>query len=357
LPREVLAVIAGHVADRDIPPLLRVNSEWYAAAIPHLFRKVRLDENLRIVGPGYALDADIDTSADAITKAEAANPRAQGGPCNADAANEMPAHAHHRPLFRTSWLRQTHTLIVAAHDPALCAGLDAFFPCINKLRCPLATHADKSLCAFYAVKPRILIHWGSQYDTPSHVPATPASDTHVYEFDIRGQSYTHHPSELYMWLSTKPPAAARVVVVYSPLHRPPLPLSGLVAANNLAMIMLWSRVGNVPVMAVGSGIHLRPSDALVAHLVGWGSDELHGVLPAALDRVTRTQATRSVINSGLDPQTIEAAFTALRGHAKFCSLDEVLANGELDDIYSHDELKRFVLGEVDDSRGGRGDES
>lgn len=91
LASELLDLIMTFVPSHDIGACTQVNSAWYLAAKPHLYRDVHLDAYFHVRGPEHPL-IDVDV------------------------------HCSTRPLFRRAWLtRVTHTLDVEAHHESFCA--------------------------------------------------------------------------------------------------------------------------------------------------------------------------------------------------------------------------------------------
>jgi hypothetical protein len=390
-------MVADHVADPDLPSLLRVNSEWYIAAIPHLFRKVRLDEYMCIVGPGYELvDADAlcagahsnsNTSAKAgpgdtdapkvdtpnnpsassatvyLPQAASAGSSQSATPlvtdALADAASPKNAHSPSRPLFRTSWLQKTRTLEVAVHDHAECEGSAELFPNIDVLRCPLAMHSERTSCPLSSLTPRTLVHRATSYDGPlTTLPATPPPDTYVLEFDPLVTNTVH----LVAWLILNRPRALRTVAVIPVVSFPPLPneQANMLVASSMSLYKLWSRDDDTTLMVVGGPTDTRSYNAPVMLRgvptpAGAEVTDMRSALPRLLALFLWMDA--KIDNPNADARSIDTTALSAMRRVQFRSLDGVLESGELDDIYSHEELKLVVLGEAADSEGDEDDTS
>jgi hypothetical protein len=302
-------VICAYARDADIAALLRVSWAWYAAAKPHTVRKLRLDADMRIVGSGQAL---IDTEIDG------------------------------RTVFRTSWLRHTHTLDVAKHDSDACACLTSIstFPNLSTLRCSVWVHHDLPLrwnifhglappCNLYNLSPATLIHRVEFNDGRSfpRIPPTLRVDTHILELP------TSFPPQLvngglgFSWFASHPWATARVVVVAPTLaHREVghTLLSAMSAAVSAGVS--FTVVGGCPTTWIADtpgGPNLHPT---LVDLRDWVQMYAEAFAPSEATKEVHVVETMSRL--------------------QFRSLEEVLASGELQDIYSREQLEHIVLNEV-----------
>lgn len=159
LPPELLGAIISYLPD-GLSPLLCVNSSFYLAAKPHLFRKIRLVERnhqLELAGPDHTLG---DRNAATSSPDSSPTPPSFG-------SRRIP-----RPIFRNNWLCLTHTLEVGAHSFKACEAFhraphELALPRLRVLRilfdahgeCPAQSDADaERQCAFLAHSFHTLVH-------------------------------------------------------------------------------------------------------------------------------------------------------------------------------------------------------
>ncbi|BEJ12928.1 hypothetical protein CspHIS471_0301020 [Cutaneotrichosporon sp. HIS471] len=123
IPSEVLDCIVAHIPEKEVLPLLRVNSEWYAVVKPYTYRVHSLKSRTIAQLASKNHNIDINTPSG-------------------------------RPLFRSAWLRHTHTLTIGPHNETQCQAAVARLDLsgLRTVRCAFRPHShpfDGGDCAFF----------------------------------------------------------------------------------------------------------------------------------------------------------------------------------------------------------------
>ncbi|CAK9782717.1 unnamed protein product [Cutaneotrichosporon oleaginosum] len=148
LSKDVLDLVLNYVPSSALTPLLLVNSVFYNATMPHLFRELHLTRDFTVRGPGYwLLDQWTEDGS--------------------------------RPLFLTEWvIRCTTVLHIPAHEPHDCWSL--FFVHLPPLRLRtihmaydihncIGSGADPTPCAIHSLPVVNVVHY---WTLLSRAPAT-----------------------------------------------------------------------------------------------------------------------------------------------------------------------------------------
>lgn len=381
IPAELLDLIFGHIPSEALAPLVRVNSAFYLAAKPHLFRTLRLtpspcpDALFLVAGPDHIL-VDVDAR----------------GPFALLPSGER------RPLFRTAWLTAyTHTLVVEEHRPPACtAFVDSAppLPRLRVLRSLFDAHGLHTQQSAYAedygpckclelsfdtlVHDRVFWSWRT-WRSMEHLAPPPNLHvkTHILMFENNAQA---HPNvtDFYFepaWIARttfplttvhgevddnrEPPISDHFIAVLPIVTTPPS--SDDAEAMAQALLELAARVGSDPrrrFTSIGGLMDTRSVDIPIpswwhripGHDLGerpTTRDMVHPMLSTVFRLTVEEEAARGQITLP-EGEERQAAITkyvdADVGRVAFKSLDEVLKSGELEGVFTPKELKRLVLG-------------
>lgn len=162
IPPEVLDAIISRVPLEHLAPLVRVNSEFYLVAKPHLYRTVNLSPTFDVLGPNHPL-GDCDTAPFSARKTP-------------------------RPRFRKSWLtKHTTNLVLTPHTHSACAAFHKYkslppLPHLRTLQCPIDVH-----CIVSPPNGRYFDPSDYKTHTPNATPPSQATGKRARLFQQRAQ--------------------------------------------------------------------------------------------------------------------------------------------------------------------------
>ncbi|BEI86538.1 hypothetical protein CcaverHIS002_0608250 [Cutaneotrichosporon cavernicola] len=336
IPPEVLDCIVAHIPEKKVLPLLRVNSEWYAVVKPYTCRVHSLKSRTiaQLASKNHNIDID----------------RPSG-----------------RPVFRSAWLRHTHTLTIEPHNEAQCqaavARLD--LPALRTVRCAFRPHShpfDGGECAFFRL-PQVVILTDVQFEYepyPLPPPMHLRLRTLVLQFSSNASPIPRDVEDLdepfiipcfSPWFDPKyQTAQAFVALLPQPTDESPTRMF-----EDLLVLCTMGYASRRTVMVVGGFMDKRATSVHIDNQVYLSitGPSYRDVSAADLMYPLLKKYRSAYINSFVDElgvaeeerEATTREVIADMGKVEFCSLHEVPQNCWLSHVLPNDLIKRAGFGQ------------